>query len=305
MKKYEIKLTLNELELLDTKVSEEAQKVINDAKQENSFGFELPLMNEILKKSLEIGKLTWIYDNMRSCKYCDKDYDYKAYPKSSRYHSKGDSNFDKPIHYRGLKFNAGFVRVSNNADICCDCAEKHDIIHKLIDYIIDNDLPIEIQKNDYKPSKYLKDDIEICYECSKEMQESQMGLLPAVMEGYYRGECPHCGAKSKAFGNNHETTNKFVMVPNPLAKEEIVELQKVIEKFNDVTEDNYKVNLIQNKYHLNNFYIQEKEWKNGHNNIIVINTDKKTYKKEYWFKDIHKDFEELLIKYNYKLLEEE
>jgi len=50
MKKYDIKLSFNELELIDGKVSEDAQKVIQLARKENSFGFSLTVMNEILRK---------------------------------------------------------------------------------------------------------------------------------------------------------------------------------------------------------------------------------------------------------------
>jgi len=210
-KLYKIKLLFSELQLIDGKVSEETQKVINKAKQENSYGFELPVMNEILRKSEEIGTLTWRYKSIQSCKYCDKKYDYYTYPRSGRYHRKGDKNYSKPKHYSGIAFNEGFVTIAGHGDMCSECASKYDVVHRLIDYILDNDLKIQIQKNDYKPTKYIKDEIRICYECGKEIQESKMGKLRAIMGGSYPGKCPHCGAESLAFGRSHKVTDKFVM----------------------------------------------------------------------------------------------
>ena len=64
-KVYSIKLTLEELRLLDGKVSSKAQEIIEKAKEENSFEFGLPLMNEILSESSKTGELTWKYKNIR------------------------------------------------------------------------------------------------------------------------------------------------------------------------------------------------------------------------------------------------
>lgn len=162
-KTYEIKLTFDELKALDGTVSEIAQKIIDLAKKEQSFGFSLPVLNEILRNAEEKGRLTWTYKSIRSCEYCDKKYDYAKYPRSGKYHRKGDKNLNKPLYYSGIKFNEGFVTIQGLGDMCRECCDKHDVIHQLIDYILDNDLHIEIQKNDYRDSKYLKDDIRICY----------------------------------------------------------------------------------------------------------------------------------------------
>jgi len=213
MKTYSIELTLEELRLLDGKVSEEAQKVIDIAKKEGSYGFELPVMNEILREAEEEGELTWRYVKIRSCSYCDKKRDWHRYTRNTKYHRKGEINFNKPKYYNGIKFNPGFIRVVGFGDMCTDCLKKYNVIERLIDYILDNDLRIQIQKNDYRPTRYKKDKIRICYKCGKEMRESEMGKLPTLMgDGYYPGICPHCGARSLIFGPSHEVTNKFVMV---------------------------------------------------------------------------------------------
>ena len=215
-KLYQIELTLKELSLLDNNVGEKAQSIIDTAKRECQYGFELDVMNEVLRKSEELGTFSWSYKEIKSCKYCDKKYDYYTYDRNSRYHCKGEKNYDKPKYYSGIKFNEGFVSISGLGDMCLGCEKEHDVIHRLIDYIIDNDLKIEIKKNDYRKTKYLKDKIEICYECGSEMRQSEMGSLRTLMgNGFYKGKCPYCGAESIPFGKNHKPTNKFNFILNP------------------------------------------------------------------------------------------
>lgn len=208
-KLYDVALSFEEMKVLDGNVNEKAQKTIDAAKKENSFGFDMPIMNEILREAEQNGKLTWRFKQISNCKHCGKKRDYYTYTRNSRYHSRGDKNYDRPKYYSGIKFNEGCVTMQGYGDMCCDCEKEHKVIEKLIDYILDNDLKIEIQKNDHRETKYIKDPIKICFECGKEMRESKMGLLPAVMSGHYRGTCPHCGAEYKPFGKSHKSTNRF------------------------------------------------------------------------------------------------
>jgi DNA-directed RNA polymerase subunit RPC12/RpoP len=211
-KKYKVELLYNELLLLDGHINDETQKIIDTAKVEHSIGFELPFMNEVIVSSLKRGTLKWTFKEIRSCPFCDKKYNYYVYPRSGRYHRKGDINHNAPKYYSGIAFNEGFITIKGCGDICQECAKKYNVIEKLCKYIIEKDLPIEIQKNNFYETQYRKDNIKICYECKKEMQESMMGKLPALMQGEYPGKCPHCGAKSLLFGKSHEVTSKFVMI---------------------------------------------------------------------------------------------
>lgn len=305
-KAYSIDLTLKELKLIDGKVSEKAQAIINKAKQENSYGFELSFMNEILRKSEETGELKWSYKTIRECKYCDKEYDYHKYPRSSRYHSKGDKNYDKPMYYHGIKFNQGFVTIKGHGDICCDCEKKYNVIHRLIDYIIDNDLKIQIQKNDYKPSKYLKDEIQICYECGKEMKRSKMSNLPTMMgDGFYKGICPHCGAKDLPFGKHHTSTDKFDVIPNPEFKDEVQKITQLVKQYNKNVDDANEegINMFQSKRDNNTFIVEENKWKNGYRKVIVFNVDKKTFKIGVFWEDEADLFVSVLKDNNYKIID--
>lgn len=216
-KYYELNLTHNEAVMLDGKVNDKAQKIIDTAKLEYGFGFDNPAINKALAEAMSLGKLTWRYKQISNCSYCEKQRGYNTYTRNSRYHRKGEKNYDSPKYYSGIKFNEGFVTIQGYGDMCTECFEKYK--HQLIDYILDNDLPIEIQKNDYKPTKYIKDPIKICYKCNEEVCESEMGLRRTMMgDGYYPSRCPHCGAESLAFGNSHKTTDKFKMVLKPEVK---------------------------------------------------------------------------------------
>jgi len=298
---YDIKLTAQELLFLDNKVSESAQKIINIAKEELSYNFDLPIMNEIIRISLQKGKLSWTGKDIRSCSYCDKSSSYQKHMRNGKYHRKGDINYDKPIYYYGIKFNEGFVTIKGHGDLCIDCLNKYNVINRLIDYIIENDLSIEIQKNSYKESKYLKDNIRICKNCNSEIQESKMGRESTLMgNGTFPSICPLCNSKS-SFANNHKITDKFVMINNPAFAEEIKILRDYIKEFNNKVDDKYKVELYQDNNIITHFMIKELTWKNGKHTIIDFNVNSKRYNKDkYWFKyDIHNEFDKILDKYGY------
>lgn len=301
IKTYPIDLTLEELLPLDGKVSIKAQEVINKAKQESTYGFELPIMNEVLRASEKSGKLTWTYKPIRSCNYCNKKYDYYEYPRSGRYHRKGDKNYDKPIYYSGIKFNEGFVTIQGYGDMCSECVTKNNVIHRLIDYIIDNDLKIQIQKNDYRFSKYLKDDIRICYECGNEMQESKMGRARTLMgDGTYPSTCPSCKASSSAFGKNHKSTDKFIMIENPVFQSEIAinQLKEEVNKFNN--NSNIKLKVFERYNRPNQFIIWTEE--QNHKEIVNFNIIQKDYIRK-CNQESYNVFEEILINNGYKTKE--
>lgn len=297
-KTYEVKLTYDELKQLDGNVSSEAQIVIDKVKKEYTYGFSLPIINEILRNSEEKGKLNWRYKQIRSCAYCDKKVDYYRYPRGGRYHNKGDKNYNKPKYYSGIKFNEGFVTVEGYGDMCTDCCDKYNIIHQLIDYILDNDLKIEIQKNDYKDSKYLKDDIKICYKCNHEMKESEMGKSPTVMgDGYYPSICPKCGAESKVFGSSHKTSNKIAHRINPLNSKEVQEIKRLVQLHNAKNEKDIHISVNQGKKNENMIYVRELKFTNGYRTVIKFDLNKKVYYVGYFWKDKVQKYRNILNNY--------
>ena len=214
IKLYEIKLNIDELKLLNNQVNDKAQKIIDNALKEVSFGFDLPLINEILLASTKLGKLTWSHQSIKYCDYCDKNYAYYKYPRHSIHHRKGENNYNKPFLYPGWIFNKGFISIANHGDICRDCAESHGIFNKLINYIVDNNLKIEIQQNDIHKTIYLKDEKEICYNCKKGIFKSEM--IPKSTWGnnnMYPAKCPYCSHESNAWASKmNKITSDFRMI---------------------------------------------------------------------------------------------
>lgn len=211
-KLYNVSLTYKEIVMLDGNARDCVQKVVDQAKTENSIGLD-SFSNEVIRKAIEQGKLSWGSKKICKCLYCsNKPRGYEKYRSSSRYHRKGDTNYDKPLLYYAVDPMQGFVIFNGGEGMCTDCWEGK-YKNKIIQYILDNDLPVEIQKNDFADTKYVKDVERKCYSCGKTMYESEMGVERTFMgNGNYPAKCPHCGAVSAFLGKNHELTGNFRMV---------------------------------------------------------------------------------------------
>jgi hypothetical protein len=209
-KTYSIRLALPELLLVDGKVDETQQKIIDTAKREAAVGMPIPLLNHVITESEKTGTLTWSFLQINSCDLCDKKQGYWTYDRNGRYHRKGDTDYKHPKSYSGVKFNEGFIRMTGYGDCCVECFNSLKMVELLTDYILDNDLKIEIQKNNYKHTKYRKDEQRKCYQCKETMFESEMGRRSTLFgDGTYPSKCPHCGAEDVAFGRSHEITREF------------------------------------------------------------------------------------------------
>jgi hypothetical protein len=69
--------------------------------------------------------------------------------------------------------------------------------------------------------KWLRKRNQKCIQCKWEGHEGQLKPLPALMGGYYPGECPSCGAKNLLFGrDNIESAEGYAIVLNPEFREE-------------------------------------------------------------------------------------
>lgn len=206
-----IELSYDEMILLDGKVGSAAQKIIDFEKRKKNYGFEFDFINEAIAVALENGYIRKSNDTMRHCKYCDKKYDYYEYKSTTKYHRKGEKNHEKPVRYAGIKFVSSNVLFSGTADICMDCAKKYNVVERTYKYIVDKNMPIEIQIFGYT-TKYKKDDMQICKNCNKEIYESEMGRSPTIFDGgSYPSTCPYCKSES-TFGNHHQYTNKYRMI---------------------------------------------------------------------------------------------
>jgi hypothetical protein len=207
-KKYDVKLTREELYLLDGKCDEKVQTKINELKIEEGFGFELPLINEILAESLKNGSFKYTSKSLDYCPICKKSAHYPKYKSGS---NKDKPNLNKPkILFPGYAFNEGFVTWVGQGHCCKECNDQFQILNQIIGYILDHDLCIEIE---YGQTKYIKDNQWECFKCGKIMNESEMGYSNALFgESIYPSKCPYCGAESNTFGNTHKPLKTFQML---------------------------------------------------------------------------------------------
>lgn len=209
-KKYSVSLTFDELSALDGRCSADVQGIVDAAKAEHAIGLD-DFSNEVITKAVRNGKLEWNSVTISRCKYCgERPGGFYPYKTNSRYHRKGDPNTSKPIRYCGVQIGGGIL-FSGLAGMCAECWQKN-YLPKIIRYILDNGLPVEIQRNDIAPTRYKRDLERECFDCGKTMYESEMGESLRLMgDGYYKSKCPHCGAEATIF-TSHNQTGKFRMI---------------------------------------------------------------------------------------------
>jgi len=201
-----VHLTDEELLLLDKNCSEKVQSEVDRIKKyiaNDIFGNEK--MAELLTNALETGKLTWHWKCFDKCHKCGKKKEYVKFKSGPR---KGQNNYTRPVLIRGLAFNEGFVTFKDRAEFgfCRECSDG--VKETLIEHIVVNELPVEIQ--DYDKTIFIKEAERKCFECNALIWEYDMGLEYTMMgDGRYYSKCPKCGAKQIIFGKSHKSTGKW------------------------------------------------------------------------------------------------
>ena len=214
--------------VLDGKASDEVQKEIDEVKSKiahlKSIDSDDPEVSNFIAKVLleceENGQLVHYHISLRSCDICNKRAGYAKHKRRGRYHNKGDDNHKRPLSFGGIELAKRFVTMQGHARLgCCSgCMSK---IKE----------PLSIRLRDVKaeipesltgfPPKWKKWDRMKCKECGWEGHEGQMGQLPAMMGGYYPGQCPKCEAKSLPLGRtmfNHIDGFDLVGTPEKASK---------------------------------------------------------------------------------------
>jgi hypothetical protein len=202
----EVKLTNQELLLLDGKVNEVAQKVVNEVKEIMKYadiGDEM--LAEIISLALKKGELTRNHREISECRKCGK---HKTYKTITRGRKKGKLAYDHPLYVWGRTYLDGFVTIKGYSPFsyCDECTKE--VEHTLIDYIKINDLPIQLSDTE----GWQKENAKICMYCGEKIWEFDMGLEYTLMaDGRYYSECPKCKTKASLF-QSHKSTKEFRMV---------------------------------------------------------------------------------------------
>lgn len=208
-KTYSVDLTYEELLFLDKKCNPKTQEIIDKVIKQMSYS-GIPLVGEVIEKSLKLGKFDYTAKRISRCPICGEDPGYYKYKKGR---NKGRSDYSRELYIGGIKFNQGCISWKGSGDCCYECDDKYKITKTIISYILENDLKIEM-----KDGKWIKDDMQICRECNKEMYESEMGRNRTLMgNGTFPSICPYCKAESMIFAS-HKYSSKFRMIPKKEVK---------------------------------------------------------------------------------------
>ncbi len=205
MKDY--KLTDDEAVLLDGRVNPEAQASIDIAKQRIAGRDIFPELNEgerafVIDVQIEArskGELCKRFSRMTMCPGCGDKRRYAVHKRSSMNHRKGAPNYNKPIDVCGISLACDFITIQSypRLAVCTTCFAK---LKPYVDKAI-ADIPCQYPEALFgHPSPWMRYENRHCTACNWEGHEGQMGLLPAMLSGHYRGQCPQCKARNEPLG---------------------------------------------------------------------------------------------------------
>lgn len=203
-----VSLNDSELALLDGGCRKEIQGKVDEAKRRLADRERLPnslttleaaFVSDVLAEAKKSGRLTWRAVDVSHCRVCGQDGGYYLRSKTSRAGRKGTPNWSKPRYLRGIDLAATLVYMQGYPALggCLTCVDK---LKPTLVACLDG-VKAEIPEGlTGQPPKWERHDLMRCSACEWEGGEHLMGKLPAVMGGYYQGECPSCHAKNTPFG---------------------------------------------------------------------------------------------------------
>ncbi len=202
-------LTDAQLVLLDGHVDEKGQLRVDEAKRRladiQAFAHLDPAVAELISdlriKAEQKGKLAFRRRQARKCRVCGKQADYAKYTRNTKYHSKGEVRFDKPLYMSAIDLDPSGVHVIGHVNLgCCKvCWEKHkDTIAEAFTEVR-AELPAQFTGHPLRWKCWTR---VTCKKCGWKGNEGQLGLMRAMMGGTYRGQCPACDAKTLPLGSD-------------------------------------------------------------------------------------------------------
>jgi len=198
-----------ELILLDGRCCAETQSVIDEAKLRLDLrtlfagltDAEAKFITEVKATAEKERRLVFRTSYGSYCSLCGKSAGYVPHSRTSRYHRKGQPNYDKPKTFSGVDLYPGCVSIKNRFSLgcCADCWKKVKPSLQLALRNVQAEIPEGI--TDVKPA-VKRHPVMKCTQCQWTGPESEMGLLRTLMgDGFYHGICPKCSAKNTLFNN--------------------------------------------------------------------------------------------------------
>lgn len=202
-----VSLTDQELAVLDGRCSAKVQAEVEDAKLRLAAVAASPGVNpaiagfvaDVLAEATKNGRLVYRWQQLRHCSVCKADRGYATYPRSSRYHRKGDPNYCKPLYLQGVELARRAITIQGNVSVGC-CRACWEVAKPLVITALEG-IRAEVPEGiTGKPPAWRYSEMMNCKACGWTGPELKMHLLPALMSGTYRGGCPACPAENRPLG---------------------------------------------------------------------------------------------------------
>jgi hypothetical protein len=210
----------DELLLLDGRCSPETQTGIDAIKARRSVmasekltESEAQFLLEIVKEATKQKRLICQWKNTHRCLVCGKDAGYATHTRTTRWHRRGEPNYDRPLTFLTVELAERFVTIKNCVTLGCCRACWERLQQKVVEKLAGIDAEIA-QGITGKPPQWKRFPVMKCLKCGWQGRKDEVIKLPALMQGYYPGECPECHAQYLPFGSTiFETLNEYALVP--------------------------------------------------------------------------------------------
>ena len=215
---FSVKLTPNEIVLLDGRCRPDVQSDVDKAKatlalaESGLSGSEAKMVAELVAVAKAKGRLTFMRCNIRTCPCCGRNDGYLKVSRSTRYKRKGDTDYDKPIRFSGFDCDAGFVIMDGyiSKGFCGACQPR--VVPVLLQQLVGIRAELPEGLTGRKPD-FLRYDNKECTSCGWTGHEGQMLPVPALMGGHYKGRCPQCNVENRFMGRTIiKTVEGFTVV---------------------------------------------------------------------------------------------
>lgn len=222
----EYKLTDHEALLLDGKVSQNVQELVDSAKNRIAMFEAMPELGaekagfiaDVVGLAKKAGKLAFYHNRIRYCPVCKTNAGYHVHARSSRKqfgHKKGDIDYGSPRSMPGVELQDSFVTIEGLVYQGCCTACFDSLKPKLAERLADvtAEIPEAITGI---PPKWRKWTTNKCSACGWVGPEGKMLRMRTMMgDGYYHGGCPSCKAKNVMFSSVIKAveTRSFEVLP--------------------------------------------------------------------------------------------
>lgn len=150
------------------------------------------------------GEFKWTHKEIIICDNCKASYSYAKYPRNSRHHRKGETNYKKRIKCWGYHTPGG--------TICSACMAKFK--EHIIKWLEGEKVEIAKYVTGEEP-KWKRYGNRKCTKCGWEGHEGEMRKKPTLMGGgTYHAGCPNCKAENMLFLTPIDRADGYVVVPN-------------------------------------------------------------------------------------------